>query len=51
MKPYVFGVVGGGWRTEFFLRVATDCPERFRLTGAAVRNPKKRALLARRALA
>jgi len=41
-----FGIVGGGWRAEFFLRIARDLPERFPLTGVVVRNPEKRAALA-----
>ena len=43
-----FGVVGGGWRAEFFLRIARDCPEQFPLTGVVVRDTEKRARLAER---
>ena len=28
-----FGIVGSGWRSEFFLRLARLLPERFRVTG------------------
>jgi predicted dehydrogenase len=42
MKPIEFGIVGAGWRTEFYLRIARALPERFRTTGVVVRNPEKR---------
>jgi predicted dehydrogenase len=41
--PVRFAVVGGGWRTAFFLRVAAALPERFRLEGVVVRDPRKGA--------
>lgn len=41
-----FGVVGGGWRTEYFLRIARDCPEQFSLAGVVVRDAEKRRKLA-----
>jgi hypothetical protein len=37
-----FGIVGAGWRTEFYLRIARALPERFRVTGVVVRNPDRR---------
>jgi len=37
-----FGIVGAGWRTEFYLRIARALPARFRITGVVVRNPEKR---------
>ncbi|MFB3881916.1 MAG: Gfo/Idh/MocA family protein [Armatimonadota bacterium] len=40
-----FAIVGGGWRTRFFLRVAAALPSRFRVSGVAARNPEKRAAL------
>jgi predicted dehydrogenase len=43
---FSFGLIGGGWRGEFFLRIARDLPEQFPLTGVVVRNPEKRAQLA-----
>jgi predicted dehydrogenase len=36
-----FGIIGGGWRTQFFLRIARALPERFRITGILVRNEEK----------
>jgi predicted dehydrogenase len=43
---FSFGLVGGGWRTDVFLRIARDLPDQFPLVGAAVRNPEKRTKLA-----
>ena len=34
------GVVGSGWRAEFFVRLAGLLPDRFALVGAAVRRPE-----------
>jgi hypothetical protein len=41
-----FGIVGAGWRTEFYLRIARALPDWFRVTGVVVRNPEKRAAFA-----
>lgn len=43
--PTTIGIVGTGWRSEFFLRVATALPERFRLVGLATRSPEKGAAI------
>jgi len=40
-----FGVVGGGWRTEFFLRVAAARPDLFEVTGVTSRNEERAARL------
>jgi len=32
-KEIVFGIIGGGWRSEFFLRIAKELPERFKVAG------------------
>ena len=37
-----FALIGGGWRAEFFARIAQALPERFQLTGAYLRDPLKR---------
>ncbi|MGD0112601.1 MAG: Gfo/Idh/MocA family oxidoreductase [Armatimonadota bacterium] len=42
MEPIGFGIVGAGWRTEFYLRIARALPGRFAITGVVVRNPEKR---------
>lgn len=41
-QPIPFVLVGGGWRAEFFLRIAEALPEKFRAVGAWLRNPDKR---------
>jgi hypothetical protein len=41
VDPVVFGIIGGGWRAEFFLRVARELPERFHIAGMMVRNAEK----------
>jgi predicted dehydrogenase len=38
-----FGIVGTGWRAEFFLRIARACPDRFRVTGLVTRDPVRSA--------
>jgi predicted dehydrogenase len=38
--PATFGIVGSGWRAEFFARLAGLLPERLTLVGAAVRRPE-----------
>jgi hypothetical protein len=42
-KPVVFGLVGGGWRAEFFFRIAQMLPERFRVAGCVARSETTRA--------
>ena len=37
-----FALIGGGWRAEFFARIAQALPERFQLTGTYLRDPQKR---------
>ncbi|BBI35853.1 Gfo/Idh/MocA family protein [Cohnella abietis] len=39
MEQIKFGIVGGGWRTEFYLRIARSLPEKFQVTGIVVRDP------------
>ncbi len=41
-----FGIVGAGWRSDFFLRVAAACPERMRVTGLVARNPDRARTIA-----
>ncbi|WP_248927464.1 Gfo/Idh/MocA family protein [Paenibacillus hamazuiensis] len=36
-----FGLVGAGWRSEFYLRIAEAAPERFEICGAVVRDAEK----------
>jgi len=41
-----FGIVGVGWRTEFYLRIAKACPDLFNVTGLVGRTPARTALVA-----
>jgi predicted dehydrogenase len=41
MDRIEFGIVGAGWRAEFYLRIAHACSERFAVAGMVVRNPEK----------
>ena len=43
-----FGIVGAGWRSVFYLRIAHACPDRFKVMGVVARNPAKAAGLAER---
>ncbi len=36
-----FGIIGAGWRTEFFLRVARELPGHFGVVGVVVRDAAK----------
>lgn len=45
-RPIRFGLIGGGWRAEFFARVAAALPERFQLAGVLQRDAAKAAAFA-----
>lgn len=38
-----FGVIGSGWRSEFYLRIAALLPNIFNVSGVYIRNTEKRA--------
>jgi predicted dehydrogenase len=40
-----YGIVGSGWRSDFFLRLAALMPERFEVTGLVTRSADKGAAL------
>ena len=46
--PVRLGVVGSGWRAEFFARLAAALPDRLTLVGAAVRRPESAEQVAER---
>ena len=46
--PVRFGIVGSGWRAEFFARLAQALPARLQLTGFAVRRPETAEIATRR---
>ncbi len=48
MEPTVFSIIGGGWRTDFFLRAAEALPDRFRVGSMLVRDPEKGAAISAR---
>jgi predicted dehydrogenase len=41
MQPFRFGIVGAGWRAEFFLRIVQALPEWFEIAGMVVRNQER----------
>ena len=41
MSDIEFAIIGGGWRAEFFLRIAAAMPERFACSGLLVRDAAK----------
>jgi predicted dehydrogenase len=47
-RPATFGIVGAGWRAEFFARLAALLPDRLTLVGGAVRRPEAAEEAARR---
>lgn len=48
MAPIDFGIVGGGWRSDFYLQIARELPDRFTVSGVVVRDPEKGAAFERR---
>lgn len=42
-QPITFGIVGSGWRTEAFLRIAQLAPDRFRVAAVMARRPERAA--------
>ena len=43
INPVIFGVVGGGWRAEFYFRIAQAMPERFQIAGCVAKTEATRA--------
>ncbi|MFC1582380.1 Gfo/Idh/MocA family protein [Planctomycetota bacterium] len=42
MEPILFGIIGSGWRAEFYLRIARAMPDVFSITGCTSRDETKR---------
>lgn len=36
-----YGIIGAGWRSEFYLRIASLLPDTFKVSGIYIRNPEK----------
>lgn len=43
-----FSIIGGGWRTPFFLKLMEELPDRFRVAGMLVRDAAKGAAITQR---
>ncbi|HWS58245.1 MAG TPA: Gfo/Idh/MocA family oxidoreductase [Actinotalea sp.] len=48
LGPVAFAVVGGGWRTQFLLRIAAAAPTRLRVAGIVTRRAEAGAALTAR---
>ena len=48
MNKITFGIIGGGWRADFFLKIAQELPDRFRVSAMMVRNAEKGAEIEQR---
>ena len=46
--PFTFGIVGSGWRAEFFVRLARLLPDQLTLVGASVRRSEAAEQLTQR---
>lgn len=43
-----YGIIGAGWRSEFYIRIALLLPETFSVSGIFIRNPEKRKEFSKR---
>ncbi len=43
-----YGIIGAGWRSEFYLRIAELLPEKFNVSGIYIRNPEKQKEFAKK---
>jgi len=42
-QPVRYAIIGSGWRTQFFLKLARELPERFTVTAVLARSPQSAA--------
>lgn len=47
MSKITFSIIGGGWRAEFYLRIAKLVPELFRVSAICIRNPERAAYISK----
>ena len=47
MDAIRFGIIGSGWRTEFYLRVAQALPDTFQITGVLTREAERAEVITR----
>lgn len=43
-----YGIIGAGWRSEFYLRIADLLPEKFSVSGIYIRKPEKREVFSKK---
>ena len=41
MEKIRYGLIGSGWRAEFYIRIAKAVPEKFDLTAVLIRDEEK----------
>ncbi len=48
MKKIVYSIIGGGWRSEFYLRIAVLIPEKFSVACICIRNKERAKEIAKK---
>ena len=47
-RPATIGLIGAGWRAEYFLRIAEEIPYRFEVAAGLVRSERSAAAVRER---